>query len=447
MLKNILPFALITLSLLLFNGCQEDDDDNIVITSTSDFSSQVILDWVDLTLKLSKETPGFSPPVTARTYGYSGLALYEAVQLGQNDYRSLQGQLNEFTSGTVPSPANGDDLHWGAVANSTLGTFFRNTFQTTSANNLSLMANLEEDYTSRFLNESSEDVINRSVAFGEAVGEAILAFASSDNQDESYNSNFPASYTPPVGTGLWVPTSTDSPIPLQPYWGSVRPFLVSNIADLLPIPPTAYSTDPSSLFYQEAMEVYEAVVNVTPEQRTIAEFWSDDPGNTATPPGHSYAIMLQILRAEGVDLMRASEIYAKMGFGVHDAFISCWNAKYVYNLVRPITYVHEFIDPTWVIPLSTPPFPEYTSGHSVQSGAVAKILTDEFGENYAFLDSTHVSRTDIDGTPRPFNSFYGFAEEAAVSRLYGGIHFRPAIDIGVDQGILVGRNIGALNFR
>ena len=133
--------------------------------------------------------------------------------------------------------------------------------------------------------------------------------------------------------------------------------------------------------------------------------------------------------------------------GIHDAFISCWKAKYFYNLIRPITYIHEHIDDTWSIPLATPPFPEYTSGHSVQSGATAEILTDLFGENYSFVDSTHVNRTDIDGSPRSFNSFYEFADEAAISRLYGGIHYRAAIDIGVEQGIKVGENIAKLQFK
>jgi len=290
-------------------------------------------------------------------------------------------------------------------------------------------------------------VINRSVAHGRSVGNALLTFANSDGQEECYKSNFPASYQVPVGEGLWEPTSPSTPIPLQPYWGDVRPFMVGNVDALLPVPPPAYSTDPSSAFYLEAMEVYEAVQNLTPEQKVIAEFWSDDPGNIATPPGHSYSIMMQILTDEGADLARTAVVYAKLGMGVHDAFVSCWNAKYHYNLVRPITYIHEYIDPAWTLPLSTPPFPEYTSGHSVQSGSTDQILTDLFGDNYAFVDRTHVDRTDIDGSPRSFDSFYDFADEAAISRLYGGIHYRAAIDIGVEQGIEIGKNIATLSFQ
>jgi hypothetical protein len=220
-----------------------------------------------------------------------------------------------------------------------------------------------------------------------------------------------------------------------------------NVNGALPAPPPAFSTDPSSAFWLEAKEMYDAVENLSADQLTIAQYWSDDPGLTATPPGHSLSIALQVLVQENADLGLAAETLAKLGMAVHDAFISCWNAKYTYNLVRPITYILAEIDAGFTTPLTTPPFPEYTSGHSVQSGAASKVLTDLFGENYAFTDKTHEARVDIDGSPRSFASFYEFAEEAAISRLYGGIHYRSAIEIGVDQGVIIGGNISALNFK
>lgn len=432
--------------IIFFNGCK-DDDDQFTTLGTSDYSSDVVLSWVDLTLKLTKETPGYSPPVAARVYGYSGLALYESVREGMPGYKTLEGQLTDFQVGTIPAIDENLEYHWGAVANAALGVFLKSCFQTTSDANKLLISDLEEQYVAQFRTEAAGEIIDRSIAHGEAVGNAVLTFANTDGQAECYNSNFPSSYVVPVGEGLWVPTSSTTPIPLQPYWGDVRPFMDINVNDLLPVPPPAYSVATNSDFYLEAMEVYDAVVNLTPEQKVIAEFWSDDPGNTATPPGHSYSIMLQILADEEADLARTAEVYAKLGMGVHDAFVSCWNAKYHYNLVRPITYIHENIDDTWTIPLATPPFPEYTSGHSVQSGATAQILTDLFGENYSFVDRTHINRTDIDGSPRAFTSFYDFADEAAISRLYGGIHYRAAIDVGVDQGIKIGENIATLPFK
>lgn len=446
MKKPIFYLTYFVIILLSFNSCNKDDDQPTKLDA-SDYSADVVLSWIELTLQLTEETPGFSPPVAARVYGYSGLALYESVRHGMPGYKSLEGQLTEFDEGTIPEIEENKDYHWGAIANSTLGVFIQNCFQTTSPENLTLINNLKEENENNFRSEASDAVINRSIAYGEAVANAILAYAHSDGQSECYNSNFPSSYVVPTGDGLWVPTSAANPIPLQPYWGSVRPFMQTNIEDLLPVPPPAYSTDTNSDFYAEAMEVYNAVNNLTQEQVAIAEFWSDDPGNTATPPGHSYSIMMQILSDEGANLARTAEVYAKLGMGVHDAFISCWNAKYHYNLIRPITYIHDNIDNTWTIPLATPPFPEYTSGHSVQSGATAQILTDLFGDNYAFIDRTHVNRTDIDGSPRSFSSFYDFANEAAISRLYGGIHYSSAIYIGVDQGISIGENINTLQFK
>jgi hypothetical protein len=205
-----------------------------------------------------------------------------------------------------------------------------------------------------------------------------------------------------------------------------------------------YSEDPSSAFYAEALEVYETATAPTPEQLEIALFWSDDPGQTATPPGHSIAITTQVLRREEASLATAAEAYARVGAAVSDAFVACWHQKYVYNLLRPVSYLRRLFDPNWLSALVTPPFPEYPSGHSVQSGAAFQVLTDLFGSSYAFVDHTH-DRRDL--PPRSFSSFFEAAEEAAISRLYGGIHFRAAIDNGVEQGKCIGRAVRALALR
>ena len=182
--------------------------------------------------------------------------------------------------------------------------------------------------------------------------------------------------------------------------------------------------------------MYQTVNDLTPEQLAIATYWSDDPGTTATPPGHSLSILRQVLAAQDSSLADAAEVTARLGLAVCDAFIACWRTKYQYNLLRPITYVREHVDPGWgdPLPLTTPPFPEYTSGHSVQSGAAAEVLTAFFGP-VAFTDRTHDGR----GLPaRSFASFREAADEAAISRLYGGIHFRSAIDLGLAQGRCIG---------
>jgi hypothetical protein len=158
-----------------------------------------------------------------------------------------------------------------------------------------------------------------------------------------------------------------------------------------PVQPLAYSDVIGSRFYAEANECYQATGNLTAEQEAIARFWSDDPGQTATPPGHSISILSQVTRMLDLSLARATEAYAKVGVAVADAFIACWNTKYRDNLLRPVTYIRNLIDPAWTPLLVTPPFPDYTSGHSVQSGAAAQVLTDLFGD-VAFVDRTHERR-------------------------------------------------------
>ncbi len=427
----------------IFPAFYENND-----TMTTDaYSSQVVTQWMDLLLKLTQEGPGFTPPVAARAFGYTSLTLYESVRPGMPGYKTMAGQVNDLTIGMLPQVKD-KAYHWGAVANAALATIIRSCYNNASTENLTAIDELEAYFTTQvFSTEANRNILNRSVAYGKGVGEAMVAYTISDNQGACYDNNFPESYVPPTGDGLWVPTLPDFQRALQPYWGEVRPFVTKNVETPMPPPPPVYSTNPASAFWMETMEVYNTVKNLTAEQKVIAEFWSDDPGTTATPPGHSISILKQILEDEDANLALAAEAFAKMGMGLHDAFISCWHAKYAYNLIRPITVIHQYIDQGFAIPLVTPPFPEYPSGHSVQSGAAAQILTDLFGNDYSFTDHLHESRTDIDGRARSFDSFDDFAEEAAISRLYGGIHYRAAIELGVVQGKEIGSNISNLVFK
>jgi hypothetical protein len=208
-----------------------------------------------------------------------------------------------------------------------------------------------------------------------------------------------------------------------------------------PPPPPAYSDDPASTFFARAREVYTTSVPLTEEQRTIAQYWADSAGATGTPPGHWVAIVGQLARTEGLSLMAAAESYARVGLAVADAFIGCWHTKYTYNLLRPETYITRFIDPAWLPLLITPGFPSYTSGHATQSGAAATVLTDLFGVT-PLTDTLHQDH-DLEPplAPRHFGSFDEAAEEAALSRLYGGIHYRFDNDQGLAQGRCIGQAI------
>ncbi len=433
-------------AMVLLPSCKDDAVPGIE-TLANDFSSKVVQDYMELMAVLSKETIGAFPPVVARAYAYTGLALYESMVPGMPENNSFAGHISGLTADQIPD-AEAGEYHWGVVANAVLAAMLRDCYSGATAENLAAIDALEASYRHDiFAAEADESVLARSEAHGKAVAMAMLAYATLDGQADCFNTNFPTSYAAPVGPGLWRPTPPLFALALQPYWGDVRPFLTRNITEELAPPPPNYSTDPGSEFWQQVMEVYNTVTNLTPEERVIANYWSDDPGKSATPAGHSLSILRQVLGLEQSNLAVSAEAFALMTLAIHDGFISCWETKYTYNLVRPITVIQTQIDGAFTIPLPTPPFPEYTSGHSVQSGAAAKVLTEMFGDNYAFTDYTQVNRTDIDGTPRSFASFYAFADEAARSRLYGGIHFRSAIDEGIAQGLGVGENIMALPYR
>ncbi|HSH00593.1 MAG TPA: vanadium-dependent haloperoxidase, partial [candidate division Zixibacteria bacterium] len=371
-----------------------------------------------------------------RAFGYAGVALYEALVPGMAGYQSLYGQVNEMPS--MP-PVGSVASHWPTVANNTLANVLDKLFRDGSSESRSRISNLRRYFNDQYGGALPQKVFALSRARAQAVSSQILRWSDRDGYRELDN----CGYTPLSGPGYWEPTAPAYAGALQPCWGQVRPFALSSTPMCDPGPPPAYSEDTSSQFYHEALKVYEAVANLTPEQLDIALFWADNPGQTATPPGHSLSILTQILVIEDAGLELAAESYAKLGMAVADAFISCWWSKFYYHLLRPITFNRRMFDASWLPPVVTPPFPEYTSGHSVQSGAAAATLTALFGD-VAFVDHTHDARGMA---PRSFSTFYEFADEAAISRLYGGIHFRSAIDLGVEQGKCIGEQINALDFR
>jgi hypothetical protein len=402
----------------------------------SQYGAEVPAAWFDLALELVRSTPGFSPPVASRAFGYTGVALSEAIAPGLPGGTSVAGRLRGLTRvGRPADPA----YHWPTVANSALASVLRALFPTARAPNVDAIDALERRYSTAARALLPPGVHRRSVQRGSDAALRIFEWSKSDGGHEGFLHNFPA-YSPPSGRGLWEPTPPGYLPALQPYWGSNRPFVLASGEPCWPGPPLPYSEETGSSFHTECVECYVVTTHLTPEQEAIARFWSDDPGTTATPPGHWLSILTQILRRLDLPLDRAADAYARLGIAVADAFIACWNAKYRYNLLRPVTYIRRTIDPAWTPLLVTPPFPEFTSGHSVQSAAAAQVLTDLLGP-LTFTDRTHESR----GLPaRSFGSLMEAAHEATISRLYGGIHFRAAIERGMEQGACVGKAVSAL---
>jgi hypothetical protein len=418
---------------LMQSGCS--DEPTGPRNELKQYDAEVATAWFGLLNDLVK-SEGMAAPVAARAYGYAGVTLYESVVSGMETHQSLVGQLNGLTA--VPQVSRGEAYHWPTVASSAMAEITRRLFPDATADDSAAITDLEGRFAEEFGPQVGQAVFNRSVAYGREVGLAIYSWAFTDGSALLNN----CAFVPPQGIGLWVPTPPDYRPALQPCWGELRPLALELPTDCQPVAPLPYDENKNSPFYAETREVYLAVKNITPEQREIALYWSDDPGTTYTPPGHWMSILGQIVDSNKYTFDIAVEAYARLGIALADAFISCWRTKYMYNRLRPVTAIHDFMDESWLPLVNTPPFPEYTSGHSVQSGAAAQVLTDLFG-HLGFVDHTYDARGL---TPRTFNSFFDAAEEAAMSRLYGGIHYRSAITSGLEQGICIGHQVSALQF-
>lgn len=401
------------------------------------YSSKMVRDYYSLSLHLVKTTTGFTPPVASRAFGYMGLALYESTFDGLPGMSSLSGKLYWYT---LPTPLQQHgDLHWPTVANNAMAAIMDSLFSNCSAQNRDSIYWLRDSYNLAFEGTLPGAVFTESRDHGNAIAAHVLAYSKTDGGHLCQFNNFPTSYVPPVGEGLWVQTGTQTA--LQPYWGHNRPFLMEDtIPAIMPAGPPAFSTDASSEFYAFGYQVYDTRLNLSAEDSIIAVYWGDG-GGTITPPGHSISMLTQVLRAEGADMATAVRAYAQLGLSLSDAFLTCWRAKYIHNLLRPITYIRANIDSTWSPLLATPPFPEYVSGHSTQSGAFSAVMTELFGDYYEFTDSTHGANF---GGPRHFLSFQEAAEEAMVSRLYGGIHYQFGNEHGLMLGHAIGTNMNGL---
>ncbi len=449
-LTRVLAFSALLLSIISFNACKPDETtttpSSVLGKKSNEFDANVVNAWYGHSLELVKTTKGYTPPVVARNFGYLGVALYEAILPGSPNNVSMARQLNGLT--TVPNPEFGKEYYMPACANAALAKMNTYFFPLPEAKkaNFDSIATIKTYYDGKFLaNGVSQEVLDRSNAYGEAIANAIYEWSKADVVGhEGFRKNFPVSYTPPTGESFWKPTSTQL-IPLQPFWGSVRNFVPNSITSSQPLPPPPFSKNTNSDMYNYALQVFNAVKNGTAAEKATALYWADG-GGTSTPPGHSISIAKQLSEEKSLTMDKAAELYVKTGLAVGDAFIACWKCKYAYNLMRPETYIKQNIDPAWKPAISTPPFPEYTSGHATQSAASAYVFSSLFGGNTAFIDKTHVNRKDIDGKARTYTNFMLMAEEAAKSRLYGGIHYQFGNDNGLLTGLKVGKALDNIKF-
>lgn len=442
----------VLLLMALLQACRLQSADSTQPTPTGksadQFNADVATKWAELQLKLTKTTPGFTPPVASRAYGYAGIAMYEAVVPGITDRKSLVGQLQGLTS--LPQPESNQAYNWALSANAAQAAILRSLYPTTSTANKATIDSLEKVLQTQFA-DTDDATTKRSIDFGQQIAAALFDWSKADGGHEGYSRNFPASYIVPTGAGLWQPTENGQKIPMQPYWGSNRTFLKGNNEMTMP-KPLAYSTDVKSATFQQYMDVYNKSKTLTQTEKEIAVWWADNPVETFTPPGHSYNIANIAVKTSKSNLAKAVEAFARTGIAVTDAFILCWRCKYTYNNIRPYTYVRLAIDPTWVPFWPAPPFPGFPSGHATQSSTAATVLTDLFGDGFAFVDDSHIGRAkdavrNVEFKVRSFKSFTEAAQESADSRFYGNIHTRQDNETGLAEGKKIGANINALAWR
>lgn len=384
----------------------------------------------------------FSPPVAARIYSYTSLAAYEvAAATDPARFASLMGQLNGSEKLDLPIP----EKVYPPLAS--LAAYYH-----TATALIFSEEKIHEHRDASFakLKEKGipEDVFEISVKYGQEIGDAIIAYAKKDNYHQSRS--FPKYTVTSDQPSTWQPTPPAYMEGIEPNWNKIRTFVLDSASQFKPLPPPQFSTVPGTEFYELAKEVYDAVKNADKNQTDIAMFWDCNPYKVnvkghvmfaekkITPGGHWMSISTIAAKAAKKDWKATAEAMTLTAISLNEAFISCWDEKYRSRLIRPETYINQYIDEEWVPLLQTPPFPEHTSGHSVASTAAAYTLAQIFGDEFHLVDSSEVAY----GLPvREFDSFTEAAEEAAISRFYGGIHYMSAITEGSKQGKQVGEII------
>ena len=382
----------------------------------------------------------FSPPVTSRIYAYTSLASYEAMRFIKPGYVSMTEKLHGFPAMPVPEK----DKSYNYLLAATRAFF-------TVAEKVTFSKDTLLDYETKVFNDFQlaldKDTYDRSVAFGDSIGNKILERTKVDRYKETRGmSKFLGSNE----AGKWRPTPPDYLDAAEPYWSLVMPLAVDSASMITCPKPPQYDTGRNSEFFKNVNEVYSIGKALTDSQKTVARYWDDNPfvtehsghlmfGNKkVTPVGHWMGIATLAAQMKNVDAIEIARTYALTSVAMYDVIITCWKEKFRSQVIRPITVINENIDRNWQPFLQTPPFPEHSSGHSGISAAAATILTKCMGESFAFKDTTE---NQYIGLTRSFTSFEQAAQEASMSRIYGGIHYRSGVNAGIIQGKSIGEYV------
>ena len=423
-LKN--PLSLLFLCLVIIS-CNSNK--SISTLSNQELPHQLIKKLTDIIV-----VDIFTPPVASRIYSNCSLAMYEALRFEDKNSTSITGKLKGFDP--MPVPLEKITYNFSIAA---IQAFCETAKKVTfSASEISAY---QDSLIKLYGADIKQDVIDSSIAFGQRVADVVAKRLGKDNYKETRGmERFEVKTSDPT---RWVPTAPDYADGLEPYWSKMLTMGLDSSSQIEADPFPAYSADKNSPFYKEMKEVYDISKNMTDEQVDIALFWDDNPfvskhkghvmfqDKKMTPGGHWMAIATKACKINNADAVKSAKAYAYTAVGLYDGFISCWYVKYKTVRIRPQSAIQRLIDEQWISYIQTPPFPEYTSGHSTISASAAEMLTHLFGDNIAFTDS---SEHEYNLPVRSFKSFRQAAEEASISRVYGTIHYRSGCENGNKQG-------------
>ncbi len=449
---------------------------------------QLVSQWMRTSLAFVR-SERLGPPVASRISAYAAIALYEGYASdSRSTLRTLSGQLN----GLAPLAPDSQAVDGATVAAEAVRLVLDSLLRDGLASTRRTVDSLSLAQIGARSGAGVDTLaLERSRGRGRNIAAAILAWAATD----SFYATRGRRWSPPDSRAAWVNTATvaqfvpqtlsgqsdlvqlsnpdvhadaenatakgtftnrpkaEGPTtlpafnptkPTEPYWGQLRPFVLTTGDECAPPPPPPYSEEPGSDFYRMGKQFHDTVRVLTDGQRQTALFWADNPVATGTPGFHWISVINQMVSRRGLSADAAVELYALTSIGIADAFISCWREKYRSLVVRPETWVQRVIDPRFVTVIPTPPFPEYTSGHSVQSAAAVDVIIAALGDTIPFVDSTQV---DIGQAPRRFASFSAALADVAISRVYAGVHYFPAVTDGLTQGRCIGRRVRSLVTR
>jgi hypothetical protein len=382
----------------------------------------------------------FGPIVASRNYLYAAVAGYEVIAGGYPaNYTSLAGQLHGLKP--VPTPPAGAKINYelaSLLAYCKLGeavTFPEGSMQL-------YVDSLKQMATDHGM---PSDALAASVAYGDSVGAAVMAWSKKDNYLQTRGAT---EYMVNDSPGRWVPTPPAYTPAMEPHWREIRFVIVDSVRQFIPHPPYPFNvTDKNAPYYQEVKKIQNKGDSLSEEETWIADFWDDNPfklnvsghlmfgTKKFSPAGHWMGIVGIAAQKSGSDFNTTVAAYAKTAIALFDAFIECWNIKYTYNTLRPETAINKYFDPNWRPHLQTPPFPEYTCGHCTISASAAEALTSVFGDNFSYSDTTEL---EFGIKSRSFKSFRDAASETERSRFYGGIHYEYSTIVSHKMGSEIG---------